>query len=375
MKSPMMNTTSRLALTLALAVLPVAATACGGSGNGGAAQLSSADDPAPRETIPDAPPPAREAFAPITPDGGKAPPSGLDDPLRDPMTEKPTPDGDRASDGPAAAPNDPETTPAREQDPRVKEAYVVSEWPAAGPRRAGVAFLQIAADGWERSDYQVDPRRGEAKIAFRRTAELPAVEGLSEEEAAEAALLPPTVFVTVRLHDDAAAARQTLLTIVLAVTTVLAPEPELGDVAFGGRAGGTLGFVAAARGNVSFIVRAAADGESVGDLAAATDAAALAAPELGDDEPIPAPKIAGVTADRATVGRASPLALALDPAAPAPAYIAWRCSVAAASVVRGAEGWDLFSGKEGEVVLKGEACSEQLQRASFEGRVTVVKGD
>ncbi len=229
-------------------------------------------------------------------------------------------------------------------------------WPAPGPARAGVDVLEIAAAGFERVDHVVDPRVGEATLAFH------------------SGRAPAQAFLTVRLHPDVGAARAHLAAAVRACTMPLAPERVAGDVALGARGDGRLLYLAAARGNVTLIARAAGADLDLGPLVDAADKAVLAAPVLVPGRAPPGPRILGVEAAAAVAGRPVPLALAFDRALPEPAYVVFDAGPDA-GVVRTETGYELHASRPGRLEVRLFACSRALQASSLAFSIDVRAGD
>lgn len=252
-------------------------------------------------------------------------------------------------------------------DPRAA-LYKPKTWPEASLGRDGVAFLTITAPGWTRAFFQVDPRRGQATLGFKSTL----AKGVTEDQAGEGA----AVFLTVRVHSNAAAARQSLLKSLLTVTSALKREESLGDVAFTSRKGQSLQYAAAVRGNVTFITRSAEAGIDASVVANATDAAIQKSPAVNKSGALSKPAITGFGVELAKTGQANSLTLDFDAQSPSPSYIAFQCAPrASVSVVKNGETYELYAGNPGTVSVKAFACSDRLQTSVFETEIEVVKGE
>lgn len=255
-------------------------------------------------------------------------------------------------------------------DPRLQD-YNTNEWPAASSARTGVAFLDISTPGWARTDYQVDPRLGQATLTF--AVELGAELESQPQELKELQGPKASVFVTVRLHETAQEARQNLLRKLLAATRKLKPAAGYGDVAYSVKAGKALNYLAAVRGNVCFTVRAADAGIDASVIASATDKFISSSPKPGKLDPTKAaPRASFVAAGEAKTGQ--PIVLELQSNQKLE-FMAFECSPrSSASVVRNGEHYELYSGEAGQVTIKAFACSASLRRMVFESQVTVTKG-
>lgn len=251
-------------------------------------------------------------------------------------------------------------------DPRIA-LYKPKSWPAATLGRDGVAFLTITAPGWIRDSYQVDPRRGQATLGFKSTLGKRA-DGVAGADAA--------VFVTIRVHENVAAARQSLLRTLLTVTSILKRDESLGDIAFTSRNGKALTYAAAVRGNVTFVARSAETGIDASVVANATDAVIQKSAVVEKAGAVSKPAITGLGVEIAKTGQPNPLTLDADPQSPKPEYIAFQCTPRpSTSVVKNGEAYELYAGQPGSVTIKAFACSDKLQISVFETEVEVVKGE
>jgi hypothetical protein len=242
---------------------------------------------------------------------------------------------------------------------RAAEAYGFVEWPAASAPRAGVDPRALQAPGWSQVGFEVDPRRGRATIALQRM----------EGPAGSAVCSDPDAILTLTLHADAESSRREMLGTLAAVTGRLTPEPNLGDVAFGGRrADGRLAYLTGVRGNVTFSARAAVDDVDVSRLAAALDAVIVeAAPLLG--EQLPRPAATRAKAPGLTTRSPADLLLDLQPGAPAPAWIA--CEAQGLGLLQTESGWQVYASRTGPVFVVLHLCSAELQTATIEVELSV----
>lgn len=260
--------------------------------------------------------------------------------------------GASAPDQAAAPPPSPAI--ASEADPRL-ETYKPEEWPEASPLRDGVAVTALTVSGWRRSSLDIDPRLAQAQLAFAP----------SEPEAES------RLFARVRLHDKAEDAREDLLARMRAATATLQVIQGLGDIAYAAQSPAGLSFVAAARGNICFSVRAPElDAEAL-ELAQSIDQQIQQSPAVAALSDNTAPRFAGAELRQAETGRSRPLGLSFAPNAPQPAALAFDCSQVTAGVVLGPQGAAFSSAKAGIINIRGHACTDRLRRSQFSLNITV----
>lgn len=228
---------------------------------------------------------------------------------------------------------------------QVAETYGVAAWPAATARRAGVSPQRVDAKGYTRGDVRVDPRVGEGRVSFK------------SERGGE-------VVLTLRVFEEAKAARAALVGRLATVQGVLARQPGAGEVAFGARdAKGRTSLLVAVRGNVTFELRATRpeglSADAIEALALAADGAILEARPLEPGVPLPAPRVLAVRVAAARAGQPAALTLDVDPAGPAAVYASFTCGEGA-GVVQTDGGFELLAPRAGTLHIDVCVASQEL---------------
>jgi hypothetical protein len=244
--------------------------------------------------------------------------------------------------------------------PPTAAATAATTAPAAtplAPLKDGVELEAIAPAGLARQSLDVDPFKAEARLVFQN-------EGS-----------PVSVHLTVAVHDTAAAAAAAVAESARHVTGSLVSSGDLGiqaDLGLGAAlASGNVTYLRLARNNLSCVARllppTAADDSP---LRAVVQAWLHAVDAEKPGAPSP-PRIRSVSlAQEARAGKPAGLTLDVDPAGPAPVFLAYQASDGA-SVVASKLGPVLYAGKAGVFTVRVAAASSRLSSSVTESQVTV----
>ncbi|HBP21206.1 MAG TPA: hypothetical protein DEA08_25895 [Planctomycetes bacterium] len=229
------------------------------------------------------------------------------------------------------------------------ERYATAAWPKPSAAREAIHPAALKVADFALRGLRIDPRRAEATLDF-------AARSPQQERAQESSR--PQILVQARLQrcSSAQAARTLLLAHLGAIQATLEREANLGDVAFAGRVEERRVHVAAAQGNVFWVVRALEPTVDAGPVAAALDALVRRTPPRSA-----AGELTLVQAVPGTQkGAGAPLPFRLEFAGGEPAAV--HCEAEGASVVRTKQGYLLYADAPGALSLRVRAATKDLRQ-------------